>query len=438
MLRRIAADTPLDLEACEFFVRDAVLTGGAGVLRRALECVGRGRRDTQVLCPRCAHRMKSVGLKSKVLCTILGDVLFRRSLFVCPHCHATLFPADRRLGVVHTDFSPGALRMIARAASRVAFVRASEDLAFYANLHVSPKTVERQAERIGEEIEQWMKRQDAEILRLQREDPTPDTPKTIRSSVLYIEYDGTGVPIRRAELAGQKGKQPDGTAITREVKVGCVFTQTTVDDQGRPVRDPHTTTYVGAIEISDAFGRRIYAEALRRDLYRYARVVIIADGARYNRSIFAMHFPGATYIIDIYHAREHLEAALVLLVPEPLRPRVSDQWNDLLDAGDIETLVIQMKERLPYKPEKDKLNAIHYFDENKDAMRYAHFKAKGFFLGSGVIEAGCKTVIGRRMKESGMFWSVSGANKIIALSCCVESRRFEDFWEQRQTENPPK
>jgi hypothetical protein len=65
-------------------------------------------------------------------------------------------------------------------------------------------------------------------------------------------------------------------------------------------------------------------------------------------------------------------------------------------------------------------------------MRYAQFKAQGFFLGSGVIEAGCKTVIGKRMKESGMFWSVNGANKIITLCCCVESRRFGDFWEQRQ------
>jgi hypothetical protein len=376
--------------------------------------------------------MNSAGLKAKVLCTILGDVVFRRSLFVCPHCRATLFPADKRLGVLHTDFSPGALRMIARAASRVAFVRASEDLAFYANLHVSPKTVERQAERIGEEVEQWMRRQDAEILRQQSEQGPSDALKTIHSSVLYIEYDGTGIPIRRAELAGRKGKQPDGTATTREVKVGCVFTQTTHDEQGRPVRDPRTTTYVGAIETSEAFGRRIYAEALRRDLYRYARVVIITDGARYNRSIFALHFPHAVYIIDLYHAREHLEAAIALLVSEPLRPQVSDRWNDLLDAGDIETLVIEMKQHLPNHADKDRLNAIHYFEENKDAMRYAHFKAQGFFLGSGVIEAGCKTVIGRRMKESGMFWSVDGANNIIALSCCVESRRFEDFWEQRQ------
>ncbi len=376
--------------------------------------------------------MKSAGLKSKVLCTILGDVLFRRSLFVCPHCRATLFPADGRLGVVNTDFSPGALRMMARAASRAAFARATEDLALYANLRVSAKTVERQAGRIGEEVEQWMRRQDAELLRQQGEEPGPAGARTVLPSVLYIEYDGTGVPIRRAELAGQKGKQPDGTALTREVKVGCVFTQTAVDGQGRPVRDPHATTYVGAIETSDAFGRRIYAEALRRDLHRHARVVVITDGARYNRSIFALHFPQAVYIIDIYHAREHLQSALSLLVPEPLRPRIRDQWNNLLDAGDIETLVARMNERLPREPGRDRLNAVHYFQENKDAMRYAHFKAKGFFLGSGVIEAGCKTVIGKRMKDSGMFWSVPGANKIIALCCCVESRRFEDFWEQRQ------
>jgi len=432
LLRRIAADTPLDLEACEFFVRDAVLAAGAGVLENALKCVGRGRRDTEILCPRCARRMNSVGIKGKTLHTILGDVLFARSLFVCPHCHATLFPADRRLGVLHTNFSPGALRMMARAASRCAFARASEDLAFYANLHVAPKTVERQAERIGQEVEAWMKHQDAEILLKQREETLPDTAKTITDSVLYLEYDGTGVPIRRSELAGRKGKQADGTATTREVKVGCVFTQTAFDNEGRPIRDARSTTYVGAIESSEAFGKRIYAEALRRGFNQYTRVVIITDGARYNRSIFTLHFPFAVYIIDIYHAREHLTAAVDLLVPGSLRDRASDQWNDLLDAGDIETLTTQMKERLPKNPSNDKRNAIHYFEENKDAMRYAHFKAQGFFLGSGVIEAGCKTVIGKRMKDSGMFWSVDGANKIIALCCCTESNRLENFWEQRQ------
>lgn len=431
-MRTIATDTPIDLEACEFFVRDAVLTAGAGVLARALECVGRGRRDREIRCPRCARRMKSAGIKPKHLRTILGRVLFRRSLFVCPHCHATCFPGDARLGVLNTDFSPGALRMIARAASRCPFARASEDLAYYAHLLVAPKTVQRLAERIGGEIDGWMKREDAEILRQQREQDMLDTPpKTITDSVFYLEYDGTGVPIRRAELLGRKGKQPDGTALTREVKVGCVFTQTTFDDQGRPIRDPRTTTYVGAIESSDAFGWRIYAEALRRGMNQYARVVIITDGARYNRSIFDLHFPGATYIIDLYHARQHLETALTLLVPESQRPPVSDAWHDLLDAGDIETLTARMKERLPKEPGKDKVNAIHYFEENKDAMRYAEFKKQGFFLGSGVIEAGCKTVIGKRLKDSGMFWSVQGANKIIALSCCTESRRFENFWEQR-------
>jgi hypothetical protein len=376
--------------------------------------------------------MRSVGLKGKTVHTILGNVLFQRSLFVCPHCHAALFPADRRLGVLHTNFSPGALRMIARAASRCAFARASEDLAFYANLHVAPKTVERQAERIGQEIEAWMKRQDAQMLLKQREEALPDTAKTITDTVLYIEYDGTGVPIRRSELAGRKGKQADGTATTREVKIGCVFTQTAFDDEERPIRDPRSTTYVGAIESSDAFGQRIYVEALRRGFNRYTRVVIITDGARYNRSIFALHFPFAVYIIDIYHAREHLNAAVDLLVPPAARDSLHDQWNGLLDAGDIETLTLQMNERLSKNPSNDKRNAIHYFEENKDAMRYAHFKAQGFFLGSGVIEAGCKTVIGKRMKDSGMFWSVDGANKITALCCCTESRRFEDFWEQRQ------
>ncbi len=429
-MARIAAETPLDLEACEFFLRDAVLTAGAGILEKALGVLGQGRRAYPVRCPRCAQPMRSVGIKPKTLRSILGKVTFRRSLFVCPRCHKAFFPSDRTLGVEDGNFTPGALRLIARAASKTSFADAAEDLALYANLQVAPKTIQRQAERIGREIALWMEQLDYEILNRQNEvEPTP----TLYASILYIEFDGTGIPVRRIELAGRAGKQPDGAAKTREVKIGCVFTQTAFDEEGKPVRDPHSTTYVAAIESSDAFGKRLYAETLRRGLGHYTRVVIITDGARYNQSIIEMHFPNAVRIIDYYHAKEHLNDTVQLLVSEKLRQTVAARWLELLDAGDIETLTCQMRQTLPRTGERrqEGLRAIAYFDENASFMRYQHFKNQGFFLGSGVIEAGCKSLIGKRLKDSGMFWSVQGANDIIALRCCIESRRFEDFWEQR-------
>ena len=70
-----------------------------------------------------------------------------------------------------------------------------------------------------------------------------------------------------------------------------------------------------------------------------------------------------------------------------------------------------------------------YFETNTERMRYPEFRRQHLFVGSGVIEAGCKTVIGSRLKQSGMFWTLRGANAILALRCCHLNGRFEDYWE---------
>ena len=146
------------------------------------------------------------------------------------------------------------------------------------------------AEHLGREMEAWQA--------LQREAPDTALP------LLYIAYDGTGVPMTKKELTGRKGK--DGPAHTREAKLGCVFTQTAPDAKGFPVRDPGSTTFVGAIETAEPFGERIYREAVRRGLLHAQRVVVLGDGAEWIKTIADLHFPQATVIIDLYHAREHV------------------------------------------------------------------------------------------------------------------------------------
>jgi len=105
----------------------------------------------------------------------------------------------------------------------------------------------------------------------------------------------------------------------------------------------------------------------------------------------------------------------------------------LFDQGRIEELTEWAADYVPKtQPGREEaLTKIRYFQTNAEAMRYQAFRDKHFFIGSGVIEAGCKTVIGARLKKSGMFWSQKGANAIIALRRCVCSRRFEQFWEDR-------
>jgi hypothetical protein len=320
--------------------------------------------------------------------------------------------------------------MMARAGSQSTFKEGRDDLKIYAGLEVTAKDIERIAEGIGEQMEAWLAQEREEIL---KQGEPLRSEKTI--PILYICYDGTGVPMTPAELRDRRGKQADGSAKTREAKLGCVFTQTTTDARGFPVRDPDSTSFVGAIESAENFGWRIDAEAVRRGLFKAQRVVVLGDSAEWIKNLAQMHFPEATFIIDLYHARQHISELCRNLFARNEK-KIEQQrirwWTDL-DEGKVEKVIHQAQQLLPQDAEAKKKveTGIHYFEKNREHMRYAEFRAQGLFVGSGVIEAGCKILIGQRLKKSGMEWSTRGANAIISLRCTIKSNRFEDYWESR-------
>jgi len=235
------------------------------------------------------------------------------------------------------------------------------------------------------------------------------------------------------ETQGRAGKE--GPAKTREAKLGCVFTQTRVTEKGQPVRDEDSTSYVGAIETAEQFGPRIHAEAARRGLYQAKRVVALGDGSPWIWGIAEEQFPGALQIVDLYQAREHL-ANLAKIVYGPIRSE-GKQWASAryleLDEGKVEAIIGALRRLKPRddKVQKEIDKQIHYFQTNAERMRYDEFRRQGLLVGSGVIEAGCKTIVGFRLKQSGMKWTVRGANAIIALRCLDLSGRWEQFWENR-------
>jgi hypothetical protein len=429
ILEKVAAAKEADLEAWETALRAAVLSAGAKILEELLQGIGSGKEPCAILC-QCGTRMESRGLKYKEVLTILGPVAYGRSMFQCPACQATRYPGDEELDIVDTTRSPGVRRMMARAGSQSTFKESREDLKIYAGLEVSAKDIERVAEGIGQAMETWASRQQEEILR-NHESRVPE--KTI--SNLYVSYDGTGVPMTKEELKGHQGKQADGSAKTHEAKLGCVFSQTTTDAKGFPVRDPDSTSFVGAIESSEKFGWRIYGEAERRGLSKAQRVIVLVDGAKWNKSLAQMHFPEATFIIDLYHARQHVSELCKILFARNEK-KIGQQrirWWTYLDDGKVEKIIRQAQQLLPQEAEAKKKveTEIHFLEQNKEHMRYAAFRAQGLFVGSGVVEAGCKTLIGQRLKQSGMEWSLRGANAIISLRCMIKSGRFEDYWESR-------
>ena len=424
----------MDLGAVEAALRAAVLGAGASVLEEILTRVGVGRHDAPLWCS-CGCRMVSRGVKYKWLLTLLGYVRFGRSLFVCPRCRAVRFPGDEALGVVGTSRSPGVLRLVALFAYKEPFKEVSKDLREAAGLSISPKDAERIAEDLGEEMETWMA-----LTRLRaRHEQEPQGQAGPAIEHLYIEFDGTGVPMVPAALAGRKGKQPDGSAKTREVKLGCVFTQTLVDAQGRPVRDPASTSFVGAIEEAHAFGSRIYDEAVRRGLYRARHVTVLTDAAEWTKNIAGTYFPMARHTIDFYHGCEHMTELAKAIHPSDtaLAHRHAEQWTSQLYEGKLQTVIEAVRDLLPTNQDslREARRELAYFSKNAERMQYDEYRGQGEFIGSGVIEAGCKNVVGARLKQSGMEWAERGANAIVALRCGILSNRFEDFWEYRATPN---
>ena len=298
-------------------------------------------------------------------------------------------------------------------------------------MEVTTKAVERTAEAIGADIAQ---REQEEIRRAMQ----LDLPIVIGEPVpiLYVQVDGTGVPVVKKEAVGRQGKLEGQPAHTREAKLGCVFTQTTWDEEGYPIRDPHSTTYTGAIETAEEFGKRIYVEAWKRGWSRAEKKVVMGDGAVWIWNLAEQYFPGAIQIVDLYHARQHLWELARKLHPndEVKQKRWMMVQQRRLDKGKIEKLVLTLRSIDTANAEvAEKIRTeADYFERNAERMRYPTFRRQHLFVGSGVIEAGCKTVIGSRLKQSGMFWTVRGANAILALRCCHFNGRFEDYWEARR------
>ena len=218
----------------------------------------------------------------------------------------------------------------------------------------------------------------------------------------------------KKETAGRQGKTNGQPAHPREVKLGCAFTQTTWDQEGYPIRDPDSTTYTGAIVNAEEFGKRIYLEAWKRGWSRAQKKVVLGDGAEWIWNLADLHFPDALQIVALYHARQHLwEVARKLHPNDEVNQKVWMKLHQkrLLDQGKIEKLVLSLLSIDSTNPEVIEKIGIEadYFERHAARMRYPKFRRQHLFVGSGVIEAGCKTAVGTRLKQSGMFWTVPGA-----------------------------
>ncbi len=419
-----------DLESIEMYIRSSMHNVGSIILEKLLNSDNGDYKGRSIPCGK-GHLAEFVNYRKKDVLTVLGNIKIKRAYYYDKECEKGSCPKDKALEIEGTSFSPGIRRIMGRVGAYRPFGIGKEDIKEIAGINITAKEIERESNKLGQHVEEFYQKEAHEA---QEEITDKIIPiKTI--SKMYICMDGTGVPVVKRETANRQGKGEDGQAKTREVKLGCVFTQSKVNEKGYPVRDEESTSFAGAIETAEKFGSRIYAEANRRGLAHAKKVCVIGDGAIWIWNIADEQFYGAIQIVDLYHAKEHCWDVGRVFFGN--KKNSLNEWAEKrckeLEQGKVEQVIEAIKQlKFRTKEKKDLFEKeMNYFDKNKERMRYDNFRKQGLFVGSGIVEAGCKTVIGQRLKQSGMHWTVRGANNIIALRCCYFSNRWEDFWEYR-------
>jgi hypothetical protein len=416
----------LDLEAVETALRRQALRVAARLLEERLNADRSDQSGATQPCA-CGQRARYVGRRAKRFQSVLGEVKLERAYYYCSGCGQGCCPRDGALGLEGASLSPGVQRMVASVGAAVSFEEGSALLRELAGIEVEAKQVERVAEQLGAEIAQQER----------TPEPLGEQPS---APTLYLGMDGTGVPMRSTELAGRPGKQPDGEAKTREVKLCTVWSAESRDEEGWPVRDQGSVSYSAAIESAASrdtdpelsqFTQRVEREAIRRRCREAARLAVIGDGAVWIWNLAQELFPQAIQIVDRFHVQERLSEVAKSLYGEAsqrAKPWAQRRYQEL-DEGRWKNLLVALR-RHAHRCSAAR-HALHYLQRNRQRMNYPQFRAQGLCTSSGVVEAGCKNVIGTRLKRAGMHWTVRGANAIIALRCCQLSGRFENFWEQR-------
>lgn len=357
-----------------------------------------------------------VGKRTRTVEFVFGPVEISRNCYHHAERGSCRFPLDEAL-CLRRGMSPAVVARVSMQAALESFDEASDTCGNLTGAKISPDRIRVVAQSLREPAEAFLKNAPA---------PEKEPPKCVA-----VEVDGKGVPLRRAELKEAKGKAEDGKAKTQEVKVGAIFTFTPNPGEAEPPeRNPGSTRYSLSLKKAGEFGQQLWAEFEKRFGKALPTTLFISDAASGILNIRADWFPFAVGIIDIQHATEHLNPVLEacgFAAKNENRHTIFKKWRDWLLAGKVADII---EEAQRIQVDKDACRkALHYFEEGKPFMKYAEYKAKGWFIGSGVIEAACKAVVAQRFSQSGMFWSRKGLEAMLPLRAIIKSKLYAEFWQ---------
>lgn len=355
---------------------------------------GTGYAGLRVACA-CGGVAEFKNYYTKRYVSLSSEQVIRRAYYYCKSCGGGFSPLDSKLGLDGLCTGIGVRTKVARLAAWIPFDRLSKELSVLCGLHLSKNTCERIAESVGKRIKS--ERRDEEAAVLSGNEPIPE----LSPDRLYIGIDGTGVPMRGGG--------------TRESKTGIIYETKEVAGKTKVIR----AEYLATLERVDSFGQQVYARAFRRGVENASDVACLGDGASWIWRSFSHHNPAAVQILDYYHASEHLGVVAKAWYGECgeaakrwVKARQADLLSDCVDS-----VIRSIRSWIPADDDAREIRRLNlkYFTDNKNRMLYASLAANGYHIGSGLVESACKTVVGMRLKQSGMRWSQEGAEAMLNL-----------------------
>jgi hypothetical protein len=396
-----------DLGTLETYIRKAMMSFGKDLLQRVLDHRTNGYEGSSRPCP-CGGSMKFVQHRPRQIRTLFGWITLKRAYYHCPACGTTLAPYDKASGLGRSQFSPGLAKACCLLAVDDSFQQVSRKLEQLFGQRICDDAVKELVHQVGSVVLQQQDHDRQEFLTDKQLPAAQAHPQR-----LYISPDGTTVH--------EKGGW-------HEAKLGCMWWE----DE----RFESHKRYVGRFDDSETFGWHLWLEACRCGLREAEEVVYIGDGAGWIRTEHHRHFGRGIFIVDWYHLSEHVWDCGKRLFGEGTG--ATENWvahglNWLWDGWTKKVLDDLKKQRRRHRGRKRQAieRLHHYISVNEQQMRYDVFRAAGYDVGSGAVEAACKHVVGKRLKQCGMIWSRAGSSATLALRITWLNNRWEQLWSQK-------
>jgi hypothetical protein len=371
-------------------------------------------------CPTCRHRARFREVRSRRLVTRHGEAELPRRWYHCPPCRTGFAPLDRRLGLDAGTTSSFLRTLITEWAADRVFARCARDLERTLGVQLGESTIERTAVVAGERLrQQWI--QEGAAYEAGEEAALLHQPR-----VVHVSMDGVFAPLR------EEWKRDGSTGPLQcrggECKVGAVYE---VRPGARGRQRLAWREYTATFGDITAFRPQFAALAQRCGAGRAEQVVFLADGAACNWNLAADYFPTAIQIVDWYHAVQHLGAVAEAFFGSRTGPghawlaaRKRELWEG--EVARVRESIELLPARTPEQEETQREEAV-FFANNGARMQYAHYRAAGYQIGSGVMEASCRTVVNQRLDQSGMHWRQETADALVALRAARLSTTPPDF-----------